>query len=370
MKVNLAICSPNKNAYSETFIQAHRNIPNVNVKFYFNGYLPTMLDGVGNLHQSNLIGRVAGLIKRKIKTSPLTFEENALMQSFIKEKINCVYAEFGITGVSVMKICKQLNIPLVVHFHGFDATTLDVLESNKQKYPAMFKQAAAVIAVSKVMEQKLIQLGCPPQKLHYITYGPNDSFFEIKPLYNKKLFIAIGRFVDKKAPYYLILSFIEVLKLHPTAKLVIGGDGNLLNACKNLIRFYQLENNIELPGVLNPEKFRDYLISANAFVQHSITAENGDMEGTPVAVLEASAASLPVISTYHAGIPDVVINEKTGLLVAEHDVLGMAKNMCKILENDELAEQMGKAGRENIKQNYTMSIHLKKISDLISSVTS
>jgi glycosyltransferase involved in cell wall biosynthesis len=233
----------------------------------------------------------------------------------------------------------------------------------------MFKQAAAVIAVSKVMEQKLIQLGCPQQKLHYITYGPNDNFFEITPLYNKKLFIAIGRFVDKKAPYYLIFSFIEVLKLHPEAKLVIGGDGPLLNTCKNLIRFYKFENRIELPGVLNPEKFRDYLISAKAFVQHSITAENGDMEGTPVAVLEASAAGLPVLSTNHAGIPDVIIHEKTGFLVSEHDVSGMAKYMCKVLENSQLSEQLGKAGRENIKQNYTMGIHLKKISDLVLNVS-
>ena len=63
-----------------------------------------------------------------------------------------------------------------------------------------------------------------------------------------------------------------------------------------------------------------HLKSSTAFAQHSITAENGDMEGTPVGIVEASYAGLPVISTFHAGIPDVINNRETGLLVEEHDV--------------------------------------------------
>ena len=102
-----------------------------------------------------------------------------------------------------------------------------------------------------------------------------------------------------------------------------------------------------------------------AFVQHSITADNGDMEGTPVAVLEASAAGLPVISTFHAGIPDVIIHGETGLLVEEHDVEGMANYMIHLLENPDKAINMGAKGKTHIRDNFSLDRHLNTISELV-----
>ncbi len=120
-----------------------------------------------------------------------------------------------------------------------------------------------------------------------------------------------------------------------------------------------------MPGVLTPLEFQAHLKEACAFVQHSITAYDGDMEGTPVAVLEASAAGLPVISTFHAGIPDVIIDGETGLLCEEHDVDGMAKNMIKILDNFGLAKRMGAAGKKRIKENFSMEKHLGILSEVV-----
>ena len=85
-------------------------------------------------------------------------------------------------------------------------------------------------------------------------------------------------------------------------------------------------------GVITPEEYRSELQNSLAFVQHSITAENGNMEGTPLAVLEASAAGIPVISTNHAGIPDVVLYEQNGLLCQEKDVQKMTDNIIKLLK--------------------------------------
>ncbi len=92
------------------------------------------------------------------------------------------------------------------------------------------------------------------------------------------------------------------------------------------------------------------------------------MEGTPVAILEASAAALPVISTRHAGIPDVIIDGETGFLVDEHDVDGMAENMIKLLDNPDLSEKMGKAGRKNIFEKYRMEIHMDNLNKVIHDV--
>ena len=144
--------------------------------------------------------------------------------------------------------------------------------------------------------------------------------------------MAAGRFVDKKAPHLTLLAFRKVLEHFPDAELVIVGDGPLLPVCRDLVRYYRMDANVTLPGVVTPGEVCEQFSHCAAFVQHSVTGRNGDMEGTPVAVLEAAAAGLPVIATRHAGIPDVVCHGQTGLLVDEHDVDGMATAMQKDLD--------------------------------------
>src|SRR5690606_18550174 len=125
----------------------------------------------------------------------------------------------------------------------------------------------------------------------------------------------------------------------------MAGDGQLLNICKNLVKYLNLQSHVEFPGIITPETYRKYLEESLAFLQHYITTETGDMERTPLAVLEASAAGIPVISTNHAGIPDVIIDGETGLLCKEHDVEGMAQHMITLLDNPEKAKRIGAAGK-------------------------
>jgi colanic acid/amylovoran biosynthesis glycosyltransferase len=89
-------------------------------------------------------------------------------------------------------------------------------------------------------------------------------------------------------------------------------------------------------------------------VQHSVCAEDGDTEGTPVAILEAMSAGLPVVATRHAGIVDVVVEGETGLLVDEEDVSGMTAFMVKLAEDDELVARLGKSARRRAVENYSM----------------
>jgi len=268
----------------------------------------------------------------------------------------------------MLPICKTLKIPLIVHFHGQDASRHEVLERHKKGYQEMFEYAARIIAVSNAMVQQLSGLGCPENKLVLNTCGPNDMFLELTPDFGEEHFVGIGRFTDKKAPYYTILAFSEVLKNFPNARLTIGGDGLLLNACNNLVKYLKIEDAVSLPGKITPLAFKEMLKNAVAFVQHSVIAEDGDSEGTPLAVLESSAAGLPVISTKHAGIPDVVIDGETGFLVDEHDVDGMSKAMMKILADSGLARKMGEAGKQRIKNNFSMEKYIAKLTDEISSV--
>lgn len=360
---NIALLSPNKNAYSETFIQQHRTNLHGNIVFYFNGSIPKENDVEGKLLKK--FQSLFYKLKYKLKLTKLSANEIALIKSFKRQKIQVIVAEYGTTGVAVLNVCKYLKLPLIPIFHGYDASIIEVINNYKTRYQKLFEYSSKVIAVSHKIAETLINLGCKQQQIIVTPCAPDDQFFEIIPNFKNQLFIGVGRFVDKKAPYYTILAFNKVLKDFPNAKLILVGSGPLHNTCKNLIEYLNISNNLSLPGVISPKELVLYFKDALAFVQHSITADNGDMEGTPVAVLEASAAGLPVISTYHAGIPDVIIDGSTGFLVQEHDVNAMADKMKIILNDFSKAQQIGSDGKRFIKENFSKEIHIGILNDVI-----
>jgi len=106
---------------------------------------------------------------------------------------------------------------------------------------------------------------------------------------------------------------------------------------------------------------------ARCFVQHSVVASSGDSEGTPVGILEAGASGLPVVSTRHGGIPDVVIEGETGFLVAENDVDGMAQRMVQMATSPDLAGMLGHRARKHIQDSFSSERSLGRLWSIIES---
>ncbi len=364
MKTTLAIFSPNENAYSETFIHAHKNLP-FNIKFYYGGGLPTNLEASPSLFKFSLKARIKKRFNRAFSLS-----EHALMNSLVSEKVCCVLAEYGPTACNTLKIVEFLRLPLVVHFHGFDATNKEVISDYREQYTKVFAYASAIVAVSRKMKADLIALGCPEEKMVVTPCGPNADFFKIEPSYTSQQFVAIARMIDIKGPLQTILAFKKTLDSFPQAKLVMIGDGQLLNTCKYMAKSLRITDNVVFRGVLNSNEIQQTLRESIAFLQHSFTLEGGVTEGSPVAVMEAQAAGLPVVSTIHAGIPDVVVHEQTGLLVNEFDIDEMANHMVRLLSENGLAKKMGEAARQRTAEQFSMDKHLAVLSNTISDAVS
>ena len=369
MTHRIAIVSPSLDIYSETFIQAQKDLLRLknDVHFLYGGTVPRFSDFTRKkISPISIIDKTLFKIKYKISNTGLSKQQFTLLLYLKKHRIQCVLAEYGNTGAQIYQVCNQLKIPLIVHFHGYDASEFDVLAKNKAEYQKMFSVAKYIIGVSQIMMEKLKSLGANESRLIYNTYGPNDAFFKTERKPTKfPLFFSVGRFADKKAPYYTIIAYNILLNKYPNSRLIMGGDGPLLATCINLAKYLGIDKNIDFPGIITHGEIIDYLSKATAYVQHSITALNGDMEGTPLSILEASGAGVPVISTRHAGIPDVIINNKTGLLCEEHAYDKMAEHMIWIIEHPKEAERMGAAGRENIKRNYSMSRHIDTLNAII-----
>jgi glycosyltransferase involved in cell wall biosynthesis len=354
----ICIVVPYPPAISETFIRAHvEKLPAETLMVH--GWRPSIgSKTVLPFHNIALhkVGRVLlghGL-EREITS--------AYVKAFRAFRPQAVLAEYGTTGAVAVEACKQLGIPLIVHFHGFDAHERATLEEHRETYPRMFAQAAAIIAVSRSMQRQLISLGAPSGKVHYNPCGIDCSAFGgAEPEKAPPRFIAVGRFVEKKAPEETLKAFSQVLRKFPRAELRMVGDGPLFEKCKALASSLEIANAVTFLGAQQQTVVQAEMREARCFLQHSVEAASGDCEGTPLGILEAGASGLPVVATLHAGIPDVVIEGETGFLVNEHDIEGMAVRMLQLLEDPMLAASMGQAARTHISTNFSQQQSLNKL---------
>ncbi len=345
---------PNECAYSETFIRAHERLPGV-VAMLYGGWFPTFLPD-GRLLVSPRPGpRLWAAACRRLLGQPGDYSRMRALTRFLRRaRIDVVLAEYGPTGVSVMDACAAAGVPLVVHFHGFDAYHRPTLQHHGASYPALFQAAAAVVAVSRHMEERLLALGAPRGRLFYSPYGVDLSCFSGgDPAAAGPVFVAVGRFVEKKAPQLDVLAFSEVRKACPDARLIMVGDGPLWGATRHLARALDLAEAVEFPGPRSHAEVADVLRRARALIQHSLVAIDGDCEGTPLAILEAGATGLPVVATRHGGIPDAVLADRTGFLVEEGDVRSMAGCMIRLAKNADLAVRLGAAARRRIADEFS-----------------
>lgn len=369
--MKLAIFSPNQNLYSETFIQAHRQLTD-DTLYYYGGFIPRYLDGEGDLFHG--WGKIRHycfafylLCHPRLVFYPKQFriEHRVLAESLHRNKVTHVLAEFGNCATEVMDLCDYLGIKLISHFHGYEISRFDVIHANQNKYVKLFEKSYKVIAVSRLMQNNLISMGCPKDKVLYCPCGPNDSLLFKSPNFSSNNILYVGRFVNKKAPHDLILAFKSVLDKVPDATLTMIGSGELKESCENLAKYLGIFQNVFFLGVVNHPKINQYFENASVYCQPSVTSEDGDQEGTPVSVMEASLSGLPVVATFHAGIPDVILNKETGLLVQEHDINALSQSLIDLLLNKDKAQKFGESGREFIKKNFMLSVSLEKIRNFI-----
>ncbi len=349
---SLCVATPYEPVLSETFIRGHIERLPARVTLLY-GWPLAPHGGRPILAAPR---RAAHKLRRTLLRGGIERElTEAYATAFRRARADAVLAEYGPVGVLVVDACRRLGVPLVVHFHGFDASAREVLAEHRDSYPEMFRAACAVVAVSRAMRQKLIALGAPPEKVRYNPYGIDcGEFGGAEPESAPPVFVAVGRFVEKKAPHLTLRAFDEVRRAHPSARLRMVGEGPLLVSCRALAAELGLGGAVEFLGAQSHERVREEMRAARCFVQHSVEAPNGDCEGTPLGILEAGASGLPVVSTRHAGIPDAVVEGETGLLVEEGDVGGMAEGMARLAGDAALAGRMGRAARRQIAENFSV----------------
>jgi glycosyltransferase involved in cell wall biosynthesis len=375
--LRLGIVIPERNTVSESFIQAQIDrLSDRTIEIWgsprplFSGPGESILSGMPSLLAGTLRvvtrmdrARAIGAVGRRL---PTAWYERQVAAYLRRVRAEVVLAEYGPTGVVVMNACARSATPLVVHFHGYDAYKTEAVGRLRESYNRLFQIADRMVAVSHHMEDRLRELGAPPERVFYNPYGVDvDTFQGGQPEKSAPVFVALGRFVEKKAPKLTIQAFAAVHGEEPEAQLVMIGEGPLRHACIDLARDLGIANSVSFPGSIAHDAVVSWMLRARCFVQHSRQSSDGDSEGTPVAILEASSCGLPVVSTRHAGIVEAVRDGESGFLVDEGDVDGMTVHMLRLAREPALAAAMGRAGRQHIEANYRMDDSLGRLRSVL-----
>ena len=277
-----------------------------------------------------------------------------------RERPALIHAHFGPAGLEMLPLARALRIPLVVTFHGYDASMLLRDERYCRDLRRLF-QYAHVVAVSNRMRERLLGLGADPQRTrtHYIG-APVEEFALVdreaiaaKRLAGERIrLLQVSNFVEKKGHRYTLEAFRQVLERHPKCELTLAGDGPLRPEIERQARSLGVQEHVFFVGKVSKERVIPLMAESDLFLHHSVTGLNGDEEGIPTVLMEAMATGLPVVSTRHAGIPELVESGVTGVLVAERDVLAYASAICELLEG--VQPEMGHRAAAFVRKHFDL----------------
>lgn len=313
--------------------------------------------------------------KQFVNINPFLFRKQKEKISTVIEskKINLIHAHFGPSGIEILQTAKKLNIPLLVTFHGYDIYALLIHKKYIEHIKKLYEYAGFIV-VSKNMKLRLKNIFGDDNRIHVIHCGiPLNvfSFAERESIKQKKVnnklisFLQVSNFVEKKGQKYTVLAFSKFLESYPNANLIFAGDGPLESDIKNLCKDLNINEKVKFLGHIKHSEVFNLMKKADVFLHHSIVADNGDQEGIPTTIMEAMATGLPVISTIHSGIPELIDDGINGHLVKEKDIVAYAKKMSEILlDNGEI----GANARRKIESDFNLEIQNKKIEELYSKI--
>lgn len=280
-----------------------------------------------------------------------------------------VHAHFGFAAMHAAPVAFQNDIPLVITWWGNDVSTLLGTQRYNPKnwdyitlMPSIIRRAAVNLCVSQEMAELVREVGGSAANVEGFRpgidldrYQPRDSSSDTPQV------ILIGRFTEKKGHTYAIRAFARALEAGCDAHLTFVGGGELKPRCEELVSDLGIQQNVTFSGILTPQQVADSLASSDIALVPSVVAHNHDREGSPTVAKEASASGVPIIGTYHAGIPEMVEDGKTGILVPERRVDALADALITLLRDADLREQYGRAAREKMEREFNLNDRVRAL---------
>lgn len=313
----------------------------------------------GKCREKLIFSRSLNIFRHKMKAATLTlfYYCSAFLRNGPYDIVHCHFGPMGEVAAT-LKNLGAIKGKLITTFHGYDITTY-VKQHGPKVYQTLFATGDLFLPISEKWKAELIRLGCPKEKIVVHKMGVDLARFEFhprKPMARGKLrILTIGRFVEKKGLEYGIRAVAKVLKNYPDIDYQIVGDGILRDELSQLIKQLNLVGHVQLLGWKAHAEVAKLMANADIFLAPSVTANDGDQEGIPVVLMEALAQGLPVVSTLHSGIPELVQDGQSGFLVPERDAEAIAQKLRYLCQYPEKSVEMGKIGRDWVERYHDIN---------------
>jgi colanic acid/amylovoran biosynthesis glycosyltransferase len=278
-----------------------------------------------------------------------------------RNNISLLHAHHGQLGILLLPFKDKTKLPLVTSIRGRDATMANQPVGYLENMKMLFERGERFFPVCHYLADRLLAWGCPPEKIRVLYGGVDlDQFHYQAPNIesSSQNILSMGRLVEKKGHHILMQAFHKIRNKYPNATLTIIGGGEMEEQLRSLASQLDLGDSFRLLNHLPKAKVREQMAKADLFVAASLEASNGDVEGIPNVLKEAMATGIPVISTYHAGIPELITNDKEGVLVQENNVHALAGALEWMLENKALWPYYSANARAKIEQAFDLNKQL------------
>lgn len=308
----------------------------------------------------NIFSRI--LMKLDIRMNLYNKHFSAHLKEIINSfKPDIIHCQFGIQALKLIDNLENNDIPLVIQFRGHDASDL----LNKKSYVKRLQEVLSrenyySIFVAESLRNNLKKHNISVDRSMILHSGIDLSKFivEKEKSHTTFTFLQVSSLDERKGIEYTLKAFAKFLSTLKTKnfKLVLTGDGERKESLLKLTKSLGIQDHVEFVGFVSPIQAKELMQSADIFVHHSITTDNGNQEGIPNALMEAMAMELPILSSYHSGIPELVTNGVNGYLIKERDVDAYARSMQKILSWGKI-----KKNRDVIASEFEIGKHIQRL---------
>ncbi|MCI3927149.1 glycosyltransferase [Paenibacillus sp. TRM 82003] len=285
------------------------------------------------------------------------FVSNALSKESEFDVIYCHFGTLGNLG-AIVRDSGFMKGRVITTFHGNDISAF-LKKRGERAYEFLFENGDLFLPISENWRKRLVSLGCDKKKITVHRMGIETEKFAFRirepEMDGIVKLTTIARLVEKKGVEYGIRAVARALKTNPNIEYQIVGDGPLRKSLEVLIEELGVGEQVTLLGWLDQAEVVRILEDTHLFLAPSVTASDGDQEGIPVVLMEALSMGIPVISTEHSGIPELVEDGTSGHLVRERDVDALTDKITLLARNTKDWERLGRNGRRHVEEHYDVA---------------
>lgn len=371
--INVTVLTPDTPKFSR-----NRTDLGVNLQTY-RYFFPRRLQTLG---YSNTLINDCELKKYVYLLAPFMFLSGVfnLFRLHRKHGFDVIHAQWLLpNGFIAAALCKIYKLPLIITMQGSDMLVAKQNPFFKRVAKWTLKQTAMVSSVTPTFLPELAALGVSEQQRCLIPNGVDPTAFalagekergythlrkELSIPSGDAVVFALGRVVLKKGFDILIQALSIVKQRYPNVTLIIGGDGTDLQRLKTLARELGVSERVRFPGTINRANVATYFHLCDIFTLPAVFDPSGNVDGCPNVILEAMACGKPVVASRISGIPVVVKEDETGILVEEKNVAQLAAALLALLTDKPKRTQFGFAGRQRILNELTWEKVIEQFKDI------